>query len=106
MAEEEFSLSERALVRASATSSTRRAQLRKCLTSHIKNSTREFAKAHGIAESRLTELVDVGMSVFDSVFTVYIQSLHNLDQEEGHFYRYYTWYARQVVVGYLIENPV
>lgn len=101
MSQDQSSDSERALVRAAAVSPIARAELRKRLEPYVLEEMREFIEHWGIPEHRLQELIAVGMQQFDYVFNIYLKNLGDQDEEEGHFYQYYIWWARQAVVAHL-----
>ncbi len=96
--------SERTLVRAAAVDKDAREQLRQALTPYVQRAMERLIETRGISKSRKSEFVAVGMKPFDAVFSVYLKNAHNLDDEEGHFYKYYVWWARQEAVAYLASN--
>jgi len=55
-------------------------------------------KSRGIASSRETELFALAMDLFDQIFNIYLKNGGLLHTEEGHFYDYYKWWARQAIV--------
>ncbi len=96
--------SDRALVRAAAVDQGARERLRVELIPHVVQLVQDLTRRRGIAGTREDELVGIAMRPFERVFNVYLKNARNLDEEEGHFYKYYAWWARQEVIAYLKEQ--
>jgi hypothetical protein len=92
---------ERALVQAAVTDRGNRALLREKLRPHVASATEMLRKARGISPDQQEILTDIGMQSFEKAFNIYLKNLHHLRDEEGHFYAYYLWWARQAVVEHL-----
>ena len=99
------SSTKRNLVRDAATDPVTREKLRQELAAYVTEATREFMKKRGLEESREAELVEVGMSVFDHVFNIYLKNNRLYSTEEDHFFKYYVWWMRQAIVAFLEMNP-
>jgi hypothetical protein len=78
-----------------------REALRFELITYVTNATREFMKERGLEENRESELVDVGMSVFDHVFNIYLKNNSGNGKDKGYFFKYYVWWMRQAIVAHL-----
>uniref|UniRef100_E6QWQ5 Uncharacterized protein n=2 Tax=mine drainage metagenome TaxID=410659 RepID=E6QWQ5_9ZZZZ len=93
--------SERALVRAAASSPAARARLKENLIPYVVEATEEFMHKRGIPENQRDALIEVGMEPFDRVFNIYLKNMHHYNEDEGEFYQYYIWWSRQAIVAFL-----
>ncbi|MDB5244300.1 MAG: hypothetical protein JWN18_170 [Parcubacteria group bacterium] len=99
-----WSGSERALVREASVRLSAREQLREAVLAHVIQAAKAFMQSRGISEARESELIEVGMEPFDRVFNIYLKNAHAQNEEEGHFFSYYTWWMRKAIAEYLFED--
>jgi hypothetical protein len=68
----------------------------------VLNQVKHVSALRNISKGKETELVNIGMSMFDHAFNVYIKNGSVFD-EAMNFSPYLAWWARQAIVKYLEE---
>lgn len=89
--------SERELVRAAVSDTSAREQLQKLIVETTQSEVVRFMRNWNISHSHKDELFAAASEDFDNVLDVYLKNGRALEDEEGHFPKYFRWCARQTM---------